>query len=101
MKKGPGQELREIFASIGIKPKKTCKCSAITQWMDEIGVDGCKRDRNAIVREICAGIKNYSASEVAFSIVRMVESGLSMLISPLDPIGSLYDVAVRRAEENK
>jgi len=67
MKKGPGQELREIFASIGIKPKKTCKCSAITQWMDEIGVDGCKRDRNAIVREICAGIKNYSASEVAYN----------------------------------
>lgn len=101
MKKGPGDELREIFASMGIKPKNTCKCSATIQWMNEIGVDGCKKDRDVVVREIYAGIESYSASDIVLSLAGSVKTGLFMMISPLDPIGSLYDEAVRRAEENK
>src|SRR5688500_11953162 len=49
---GPGTELRKIFESLGIDKLPGCDCAALEREMNALGVEGCKRERERIIKKL-------------------------------------------------
>ena len=66
------------------------------EWMDTLGVEGCKRDRELLIERIKENAKEYG-------IWDQLTAGVNWLahpfpVNPLDPVPGLFDEAIRRAE---
>lgn len=96
--KGPGTELKALLAKIGINPKPTCPCNDTMKWMNQLGVEGCRTERMAIVNKLKAAAKNYSWTETINAASRAVVSGLAFSLNPLNPFPGLVEEAIRLAE---
>jgi hypothetical protein len=48
----PGDRLQELNNEIGVKPKAGCRCEAIRQDMNRLGAEGCRRERERLIREL-------------------------------------------------
>ena len=87
-----------MLAELGIDPGPSCPCRRRMRQMDEWGVDGCREHREEIVGWLREGQERYGWGARITAGWRTVVSGLAWRINPGDPLGSLVDEAVRRAE---
>lgn len=92
----PGTELNMLLQSLRLRPKKDCECREVMEWMDHIGVEGCKRDRDLLIARI-----NQNAME--YGVWDQLTAGINWMarpfpVNPLDPVPGLFAEAIRRAE---
>jgi hypothetical protein len=95
---GPGTEMQAMLKEIGVEAKPNCGCKAMAQRMDMLGPDGCRKEREQIVKSISENAEKWSWYERVQIAAKMAVSGVAWKLSPLDPYGSLFDVALARAE---
>lgn len=94
--KGAGWHLKQILSEAGAKPDSRCPCLDRAETMDDWGVDGCRENREVIIKWM---------KEAAFSrwFKEQVRIGWSLAhqpwFNPLDPFGSIVDEAIRRADQ--
>jgi transcriptional regulator with XRE-family HTH domain len=93
---GPGTELKQLLISIGITPKFDCNCESLLREMNQLGVDGCRRDRERLVASLRANAHHYTWLDRLRAARRVAQSELALRIDLVDPIGWLFDEAVRR-----
>jgi len=92
---GPGTELTALLASLGIAPLSNCPCKARACQMDAWGPAGCREHRAVIIGWLN---ESWNWKAAAGAARQAVVSGLATRLNPLDPVGSLVDEAIRRAE---
>lgn len=95
-RKGPGAHLKAILAGLGLKPAKDCGCDKRAAEMDAWGPAGCREHRAEIVAWLDEQRAKASWSEKLVAAAKAMTAGLP--INLLDPMGSLVDEAIRRAE---
>jgi hypothetical protein len=93
---GPGTELKAMLKGLGFS---TCgKCSETAKRMDEGGPSWCRSNRFTIVARLVEARKAAGWLEKLRATGLALSSGLAFSLDPLDPLGSLVDEAIRRAE---
>jgi hypothetical protein len=100
---GAGTEMKKMLNSIGIYPTPTCTCTKMAKDMDEWGPEICKTKKPEILAAVRENYDKWGWREKLNIFVasgKAVMTGLAFKLNPLDPIGSLIDEAIRRAEEN-
>jgi hypothetical protein len=102
---GPGEELKKLTDSLGLKEWEGCSCSAIQADMNRVGAAGCRKGRakfiDRIKANVAAGVAAGKISKWAWvkAAYRAVRMGLALKIDPRDPIPDLFDLAVNNAEK--
>lgn len=92
---GPGTELKKLLAALGLKAGD-CACESRALRMDREGAAWCRANRAEIVAWLDAERKRRGWWEAAKAAARAVAG--DFMPNPLDPLGSLLDEAIRRAE---
>lgn len=84
---GPGTELKNLLASIGITAAKDCSCKAMATKMNQWGPDGCRKNRAVIVQHLekAAAKRGWAAKLLARGFV----------------LGALVDRAISQAESRQ
>lgn len=111
---GTGRELAGLLAECGItldRPEpdapgqvgkiKACrKCEQVSAWMDRVGPALCRRFRGAIVSYLKKREKELGWGQRLSAAYKLLAKGLFVerWFNPLDPIGSIVDEAIKRAE---
>jgi hypothetical protein len=101
---GPGTELASMLSEVGINPPAHCPCHETIQEMDELGVEGCKANRQRFIDRIEANAHKWgwgkvrTLHKVASVGVRSMINGLAWRVNWLDPFPGLVDEAIARAE---
>lgn len=99
--KGPGTELMNLLASMGITARLECGCKNKAAQMDEWGVEGCRQRRSEITNWLREEAAKRSWFDKLQSARRAIFLGLALEISPVDIYGSLVDMAIYRAESKQ
>lgn len=94
---GPGTEIGELIVKLGVVETKDCQCRARIVQMDEWGVEGCKEKRAYIIDWLKEQQATLGWAKNAAITANAIVQGL--WLNPLNPIGSLVDLAIKRAEE--
>jgi len=97
---GPGTELKNLLASIGLTPQG-CNCNSRVQQMNKWGIEGCRQNREAIINWLREEEKKRGWGEKLKAGVLTITTGLVASISPTDSLGSLVDLAIQRAEDRR
>ena len=95
---GPGSELHRLLATLNIHPGDDCGCVALAAEMNRLGPEGCRRERARLVATIRARQDQYGWRTKLVAGTLALITGLAWKIDLADPIGSLFDEAVRRAD---
>lgn len=95
----PGLELKQLFESLGVTLPNCFSCGQAGKRMDQLGVEGCRRERDALIADIKSRAKDVPMTTWLTAAANAVTTGLIFAINPLDPIPGLFDEALRRAEE--
>lgn len=119
---GPGTELKNILESLGINSGPSCDCNARAKQMNVWGVEGCKERREEIYKWIIENQERWGwkdkvkkAADDGVEIDKPVEpkktwkdkfkvywktvsTGLIFKLDVSDPVGSLIDLSIQRAE---
>jgi len=98
---GPGSELTALIKKLGYVSKPNCACKRHARMMDELGVEGCRRDRAVVIQWINDARAEWGITGLfgmAAPAWHAFTSGLAFRLNPLDPVPSLVDEAIRRAE---
>lgn len=95
---GPGTELKAMLAEMGVQPNASCDCLAKAERMDVWGVAECRRRRDEIVGWIREGQTKWGWQDKIKAAGRGLLNGLAFRLRLSDPVGSLVDEAIRRAE---
>ena len=96
---GPGSQLWKLLEEdFGIEHKPNCPCLKTAEDMNRLGAVGCKRERARIVSVLKDGQALYSWREVIAAGLKATTTGGLTYVNILDPLGSLCDEAIRRAE---
>lgn len=94
----PGSELHELLQALGVEMPAECPCRDRIQQMDVWGAEGCRAKRAEIVEWL-----RESQREAGW--LATLQAGLSAIRQPwfraLDPLGSIVNEAIRRAEEKR
>lgn len=93
---GPGTELAAILKGLGVE--QCLPCQGRAKRMDEWGIEGCRANRAAIVGWMKEGLSRQGVNVALWAAALAVRSGLAFRLNLLDPLGSLVDEAIRRAE---
>lgn len=95
---GPGTELKARLAELGITDTDDCGCDAKVCQMDRWGVAGCREHRRDIVGWLKAQqMRRGWGAKLTAAAVAVRQPWFRLL----DPLGSLVDEALRRAEEKE
>lgn len=100
--KGPGRHLKELLEELGAAGDRTCGCDSYAAKMDRWGVQGCRDRRQSIVDWLAE--QRAKASWLTWLSVgtKAIASGaVGSWMRPLDPLGSMVDEAIRRADEGE
>lgn len=99
----PGSQLEKLTKELKIgKPSSCNRCQTLKRRMNDLGIDGCKKNRDSLTSELQANagkwgwtefISNYTTAALS-----AVVTGNVFRLNPLDPYGSMIDEAIRRAE---
>lgn len=100
-KHGPGTEFTELLRSVGLTKKKGCSCAQLAILMNQLGVDGCRRELDRLVKQIEANRNRYGLLDYAKAAVLAVANGLAFQVDWSDPIPGLLTEAIRRADEKQ
>lgn len=95
---GPGTELKRLFDSLDINERLDCDCEWMMREMNALGAAGCRRERPRLVKALKANAKKYSWVDTIRAAKKVAASELALQIDLRDPIGWLFDEAVRRWE---
>lgn len=89
---GPGTELHNLVAELGITPTATCGCEAMRRQMNDWGPAGCREHREEILAHLRTA---YDEASVATKM----KAGVLVLAKWLPlTLEGLLDEAIRRAE---
>ena len=94
---GPGTELKALLASLGLTPASGCDCNARAAQMNAWGVAGCRERRAEIVAWLREQATKASWSLAAVAAWKALK-GFRRWFRVRDPLGSIVDEAIRRAE---
>lgn len=94
---GPGTELKAILRRLGIVSGPNCECNSKVAVMDQRGVEGCAETRDEIVDWIKHGAPRWGWADHLKAAALAVITGEAWKLNPLDPYGSLVDLAIVRA----
>jgi len=95
---GPGTKFEELSQSFGIEKTATCSCEKLKTQMNKLGAEGCRENRAELIDEIS---KNFNTLGVLDKAKAILRGGFPSWLNPLDPVGSMFDEAVRLAEEDE
>lgn len=95
--RGPGTELAAILRRWGIAAGAGCDCKAKAATMDQWGVAKCRERRGEIVGWIAEGAPRWGWAERIKAVALAVATGDAFQLDPVDPYGSLVDLAINRA----
>ena len=94
---GPGDYLAKLIARLGFKRTSGCySCDGMIGKMNAWGVDGCRENRTAIVEHLRTAYHSTTWLERIASAATRLTTGLAFEVNPLDPFGSLLDLAIVR-----
>jgi len=68
--------------------------------MNELSVDGCRAHREELLAELRKNYTLYGMADKLTAAWHAVTSGLALSLNPVDPLGSLFDLAVSRSESH-
>jgi len=103
---GPGSELKNILDGLGIVAPENCSCRSTMLAMDDLGVDGCRKEFAGIVEQIRANAEKWGwgklsgMAKLPAAAAKAFLSGIAFKINPLDPFAGLVTEAIERAEKN-
>jgi hypothetical protein len=97
----PGFELMRIMESLGIKPREGCSCRKTASQMDFDGIDKCREKRDYYLAEIEANSEKYKWTDYIKAGYKALLTGIYKDIDPRNMFGSLFDLAVQKAEEHQ
>lgn len=97
----PGTKMTRLLEAIGLTPVEGCNCGKIAAWMDNLGVDGCRKNFDRIVEKMRENQKKYGAWDTAKAAMGAVAIGLALKLDWRDPIPGLVTEAIRLAEEDE
>jgi hypothetical protein len=92
---GPGNEMDKLISSCGLASFGCNRCVQLALDMNRWGPDGCRARRDQIVSEIrgrADKVNWWDKSKAAMHLIREPWFNL------MDPIGSMVDEAIRRAD---
>lgn len=101
---GPGTELKTMLSDVGISPPDNCSCRTTMLEMDELGPEGCRLNRDEIIKRIEENAEKWgwgklsTMHSLAGVGIKSMLSGLAWKVNWLDPFPGLVDEAIRRAE---
>ena len=95
---GPGTELLQILAGLGIASTPDCPCKARARQMDEWGVCGCIDHRSEIIAWLSESASGVGWAAKLWTLPMAVKSGVALKVNWLDPIPGLVDMAIQQAE---
>lgn len=95
---GPGTELHNMLAELGINPSPTCECNERMTAMNDWRVAGCKENRETIIGWLRDGQVKWGWRDRMVAMAKAVASGIAFKLNPLDPMPGMVDEAIRRAE---
>jgi hypothetical protein len=96
---GPGTELHNILASIGINPAASCQCRAKSRQMDVWGVLGCEEHFAEIVKALQEGQDQFGWTTKLKAAAGMVLTGRVFKVNWLDPFPDIIREAIERARQ--
>lgn len=76
-------------------------CDEMRRKMDTLGPTGCREHRAEIIEHLRKAYKATSTAELLAAAAKAVTSGLAFHLNPLDPLGSLVDLAIERASSSQ
>jgi hypothetical protein len=95
---GPGTEYATIVHLLGFV-EECSACQGLRNEMNVLGASGCRRHRDILVQRLK---QNAEKKATAWSKVRAAIAAAThgmTFINPRDPVGSIFDEAVRRAQQ--
>lgn len=98
-KDGPGTQLTQLFAELGIKVTPTCSCKSMAGKMDRNGIEWCRENLDTIVTTIQENAEFVTWSQKLTATVKSVPLVLKGKINLLHPIRSLVLIAIERFEQ--
>lgn len=100
---GPGTELKDIFANLGVNPAPSCDCNSMAVQMNQWGVEGCREHFEEIAQRIRDNAARWGWQDALGNFakggLKAILSGLAFQINPLKPIESCIELAIKRAEK--
>lgn len=94
---GPGTELKKLLDLMGLYAKASCGCSDRAVKMNQKGIAWCRENKQEIVDWLTGESKKASWGEKLVAGARAIANGI--ILNPADPLGSLVDLAIERAEK--
>jgi hypothetical protein len=88
---GPGTELHNLIAELGITPTASCGCEAMRQQMNRWGVEGCRENRAEIMAHLQKAYDEASLIEKATALANAAAKRLPKSLE------RLLDEALRRS----
>lgn len=92
---GPGTELSALIAELGGQASQGCGCDSLARRMDAGGVTWCRENREEILVALRAAASKWGIGDWLAAAVKPV----AWRLNPLDPCGSLLDLAIERASQ--
>lgn len=103
---GPGTELKEILAGIGLhaRPASCCDCDGLARRMDEWGPGRCREKLSLILQHLRGRQISYGWTERLIAVGMAGVTGLAFDLGVqnwLDPFPAIVELAIRRGEEKQ
>lgn len=96
---GPGDAMAEITNELGLAEKSDCSCKSLRRKMNELGIEGCERQRDWIVQQLEANAAKWSWLEKLQIAASNVTNPLALAIAFRGNIyHALLDEAIARAK---
>jgi hypothetical protein len=95
---GPGTELKLMLEQLGFWTDETCRCKRRVRYMNFIGVRGCREKRDEIVGWLKGEMESQKWAKLGLAALKGMMLSGQMNLRMTDPLGSLVDEALRRAE---
>ncbi len=99
--KGPGTEFKKIADSLGVENVEGCDCGSMQARLDDLGVVGCRKHRAVLLKQLRKNAGKVKWIAKARAAVNVAVGKAGFWINPLDPVASIFDEAVRRADGEK
>ncbi len=93
-----GSHLKDIFHSLGVDSDACGACVQTLNEMNAAGASGCRARRSEFLTIIRGRAAGVSALKVIMGAGAAFLSGLAWTVSWTDPLGGMFDEAIRRAE---
>jgi hypothetical protein len=95
---GVGSQLWRLFTRLGIQHSPDCSCLLLAEIMNDLGPQGCKEQRDNLLKLMRKNQKKYGWYTYFKAGVNMTLLGWIFKFNPLDPLPDLLSKAIGLAE---